>query len=109
MSRSGDADLNCEQIYIEYAANTQIAGSKIEKNNNDDVQDVMLGVLIWPGLADFKNADGIEGNALLDRNIYLQNIAMVKNCNPKTYPKQPARYGGMQDADKKSQDHQMVP
>ncbi len=109
MSRSGDTDLNCEQIYIEYASNTQIAGSKIKKNNNDDIQDVMLGILIWPGLADFKNADGIEGNALLDRNIYLQNIAVVKNCNLASHPKQPERYGEMQDASKKTQDHQLVP
>jgi hypothetical protein len=35
-------------------------------------------VLVWPGLADFKNADGVEGNALLDRNIYLLALAKEK-------------------------------
>ena len=58
----------------------------------DDVQDVLVGALIWPGLADFKNADGIEGNALLDRNVRLSEFAKMKDCDVSEFPHQPVRY-----------------
>jgi hypothetical protein len=79
-------------VLAEYRTNTLVAGDKISKNNKDDVQDVVVGALIWPGLADFKNADGIEGNALLDRNVRLIEIAKMKSCDTLEYPPQPIRY-----------------
>ncbi len=87
-----DTQMECELILAEYRTNTLVAGDKIEKNNADDVQDVIVGALIWPGLADFKNADGIEGNALLDRNVRLQQIANMRGCDISEYPSQPIRY-----------------
>jgi hypothetical protein len=73
-------------------SNTHIAEEKIKKNNINDIQDIFLGMFIWPGLADFKNADGVEGNALLDRNIQLKNMAAEKGCDIIDYPEQPERY-----------------
>jgi len=93
MTHGGNTGLTCEQIQVEYIANTQVATQKIAKNNGDDVQDVVVGLLIWPGLADFKNADGIEGNALLDRNMFLRPLATTKGCSTSSFPKQPDRYG----------------
>jgi hypothetical protein len=88
-----DSDLSCTQIFTEYTSNTEIAAAKIKKNDDDDVQDAMVGLFVWPGLADFKNADGIEGNALLDRNIRLKNFALEKNCEGvANLPSQPVRY-----------------
>lgn len=87
-----DNQMDCELILAEYRTNTLVAAAKIAKNNDDDVQDVVVGALIWPGLADFKNADGVEGNALLDRNIRLKEIAMMKECDCSDYPIQPTRY-----------------
>jgi len=77
---------------VEYSTNTKVAANKIYKNNSDDTRDVVVGLLIWPGLADFKNADGIEGNALLDRNIYLRELAVNKGCEVVQWPVQPKRY-----------------
>jgi len=92
ISQAGDDNITCEQIQIEYGSNTDIATAKIAKNDEDDVQDFFLGAIVWPGLADFKNADGTEGNALLDRNIRLKKIAEGKGCDLSTYPEQPERY-----------------
>ena len=77
---------------VEYSTNTKVAASKIYKNNSDDTRDVVLGLLIWPGLADFKNADGIEGNALLERNVYLRELAGSRGCDVGQWPVQPKRY-----------------
>jgi len=42
---------------------------------------------------DLRNADGNEGNALLDRNIYLREIAKSKGCQGvDSWPQQPAVY-----------------
>lgn len=87
-----DNDMTCKQISAEYRSNTESAAQKIAKNNSDDVQDVVVGFLIWPGLADFKNADGIEGNAMLDRNLYLMELAKIKDCDTIDFPVQPKRY-----------------
>lgn len=88
-----DFESDCAQILSEYSANTESAAAKIKKNDKDDVQDAVIGFFIWPGLADFKNADGIEGNALLDRNIRLKNMAIQKNCVfSQSLPDQPVRY-----------------
>lgn len=92
MKEAGDSQLSCVNIMTEYQANTRTASEKIAKNNSDDGKDVLLGVLIWPGLADFKNADGIEGNALLDRNIYLLALAKEKQCDVSEFAVQPQRY-----------------
>lgn len=43
-------------------------------------------------LANFKNADGNAGNALLDRNIRLREIALGIGCDIMEYPPQPERY-----------------
>ena len=92
MVQSKDATMTCGDISTEYKVNTEVATNKISKNNAGDTRDVLLGVLIWPGLADFKNADGNEGNALLDRNIRLREIALGKECDILPYPLQPERY-----------------
>lgn len=87
-----DTEIDCELILAEYRTNTLVATDKIKKNNDDDVQDFVVGALIWPGLADFKNADGIEGNALLDRNVRLMEMVKLKNCDTSDFPSQPKRY-----------------
>lgn len=91
--KTNDNKISCDEIITEYKSNTEIAAAKIKKNDDDDVQDVVVGFLIWPGLADFKNADGTEGNALLDRNIRLKNIALKNGCDGvSNMPNQPNRY-----------------
>ncbi|HAD86500.1 MAG TPA: hypothetical protein DCG48_03975 [Rhodospirillaceae bacterium] len=92
LKQAGDEKLTCRDIETEYRSNTNIATNKISKNNSDDGQDILLGFLIWPGLADFKNADGTEGNALLDRNNYLREVAVQKSCDTRSWPNQPTRY-----------------
>ena len=93
MKQAGDSALTCEQIAVEYKANTEVAQSKIVKNRADDTRELFLGILVWPGLFDLKNADGNEGNALLDRNILLMEIAKGKSCpGMGTWPGQPERY-----------------
>ncbi len=92
MKQQNDLNLVCHEITVAYKSNTEVATAKITKNNDDDVQDVIVGALIWPGLADFKNADGVEGNALLDRNIRLLALAEEIDCDTTDYPPQPVRY-----------------
>ena len=93
IKQAQDMELACKQIAIEYKTNTEVAAAKIEKNRAGDTQDFLVGFIIWPGLADFQNADGTEGNALLDRNVYLHEIAKQKNCKGrKDWPPQPERY-----------------
>jgi len=92
MKQANDLNLVCHEITVAYGSNTEVATAKIEKNDSDDVQDVIVGALIWPGLADFKNADGVEGNALLDRNIRLLALANKIDCDTSDYPPQPVRY-----------------
>jgi hypothetical protein len=92
MKVAGDYELTCSHIVAEYKANTSAAAAKISKNNSDDDRDILIGVLVWPGLADFKNADGVEGNALLDRNAYLLALAQEKKYETSALPSQPSRY-----------------
>jgi len=93
MKQGEDSVLTCEQIAIEYKTNTEVAESKIAKNRSNDRRELLLGILVWPGLFDLKNADGNEGNALLDRNIYLRELAKSKSCTAvESWPAQPARY-----------------
>lgn len=92
LKQATDDDMTCQLILAEYRTNTLVADGKIEKNNGDDVQDFVVGFLIWPGLADFKNADGTEGNALLDRNVRLLEYAKMKTCDTSDFPVQPTRY-----------------
>ena len=93
MKQAGDNALTCEQIAMEYKANTEVAQSRIAKNQANDTRELFLGILVWPGLFDLKNADGNEGNALLDRNILLLELAR-ENLAPgmQTWPGQPERY-----------------
>ncbi len=91
--QSTDMDMTCEQIAIEFKSNTEIAAAKIASNHTRDQRELWLAILVWPGLMDLQNADGNEGNALLDRNIYLREVAKSKGCNGvDSWPKQPARY-----------------
>ncbi len=92
LSDSNDAQLSCAEIYLEYKTNTETAAAKIAKNIEVDKIESERGCLIWPRLPDFKNADGIEGNALLDRNVRLRKLADLKKCNVAKYPEQPRRY-----------------
>lgn len=71
LKQPNDEALTCEQIATEYKVNTEVATNKISKN---------------------KSADGNEGNALLDRNVLLREIAINKNCGILQYPPQPERY-----------------
>ena len=90
---TNDGQLTCDQMALEYKTNTEIAVAKIEKNENSDTRDFWLGVFVWPGLMDLQNADGNEGNALLDRNIYLRELSKSRSCdNPQSWPVQPKRY-----------------
>jgi hypothetical protein len=90
---SGDSALSCEQIATEYKANTEIARNKIDKNRANDTREFFLGILVWPGLMDMKNADGNEGNALLDRNLYLLELAKSKRCaGVESLSERPQRY-----------------
>jgi hypothetical protein len=93
MKQSGDSALTCDQIATEYKSNTEVAHSKIEKNRSNDRKELLLGILVWPGLIDNKNADGNEGNALLDRNVFLLELAKTKSCaEANAWPEQPKRY-----------------
>jgi hypothetical protein len=93
IKQSGDQGLTCDQIAIEYKTNTEVAAAKIAKNKSDDTREMWLGILVWPGLFDLKNADGTEGNALLDRNIYLKETARNMKCQGvETWSAQPERY-----------------
>jgi hypothetical protein len=93
IKQAADPELTCEQIAVEYKTNTEVAANKISKNRSDDTHDVVVGFFVWPGLADFQNADGTEGNALLDRNIYLRELAKDKGCKGmESWPPQPERY-----------------
>jgi len=93
VQQTNDGQLTCEQIVLEYKTNTQIADAKIAKNENADTRDFWLGVFVWPGLMDLQNADGNEGNALLDRNLFLRELAKSKPCaGVESWPAQPKRY-----------------
>ena len=93
LSGSTGKHVCCEQITIEYKSNTGIADGKIANNRRADKRELWLGILVWPGLMDLQNADGNEGNALLDRNVYLREVAKDKSCNGvDSWPTQPKRY-----------------
>ena len=92
VKQSGDSGLSCEQMATEYKSNTEVAANKIAKNRSNDTKELLLAIFIWPGLMDMKNADGNEGNALLDRNIYLLELAKNKSCTIASWPEQPKRY-----------------
>ncbi len=90
--KNGDDKLNCKALGLEYKSNTEIASAKVKSNRKHDRKELWYGIFIWPGLMDFKNADGIEANSMLDRNIEIKNIAVSKSCDVKSWPAQPARY-----------------
>ena len=92
VKQTNDEQLTCAQLEREYKSNTEIAAAKIAKNESSDVRDFWLGVFVWPGLMDLQNADGNEGNSILDRNIYLRELARSKSCVVDSWPDQPKRY-----------------
>ena len=93
MRQVGDGALTCEQIAVEFKSNTEVAQNKITTNRANDRRELVLGILVWPGLFELKNPDGNEANALLDRNIYLREAAKGKSCPAmETWPAQPERY-----------------
>ena len=59
--------LSCEQIEMEYRANTDVAAQGIDLDTANDMQNIM------------------------DRNYWLRQLALVKDCNTSSYPPQPAR------------------
>lgn len=83
---------SCETLESEVRSNATTAQAKIRSNNSRDQGDGAIAVaslLIFPiGLLfmDTKNADGVEGNALVDRNERLKEIALGKGCNVSGYP-----------------------
>jgi len=94
IKQAEDSGLGCEQI----GTNTDVAQGKITKNNSNDNRELLFGILVWPGLFDLKNADGNEANALLDRNIYLRELAKGKSCAAvDAWPGQPKRYTAIGD------------
>ena len=93
LKQLGDGSLSCEQAALEYKTNTEVAMNKISKNRSSDNWDIIIGFFVWPGLADFQNAEGYEGNALLDRNVGLRELAKDKGCKDiEHWPAQPERY-----------------
>ena len=90
--QDGDDGLTCDAIFAQYAENTETAATKIAANKASDRKDLAIGILIWPGLVDYNNAPGHEGNALLDRNLHLIEIATSKACNISDWPEQHERY-----------------
>ena len=93
VQQANDGQLACDAIEREYRTNTEIAEAKIAKNENADTRDFWLGVFVWPGLMDLQNADGNEGNALLDRNIMLRELGKSRGCAAmERWPAQPKRY-----------------
>ena len=93
MKQGGDSALTCEQIAVEFKSNTEVAQHKITTNRANDRRELLLGIFVWPGLFELKNPDGNEANALLDRNIYLREVAKGKSCAAmEAWPGQPERY-----------------
>ena len=93
MRQAGDGALTCEQIAVEFKSNTEVAQNKITTNQANDRRELLLGILVWPGLFELKNPDGNEANALLDRNIYLREAAKGKSCPAmEAWPGHPERY-----------------
>lgn len=83
---------SCDTLLAHYVENTERARIKITDNEYADIRDYIVGWAVWPGLPDYNNADGQEGNALLDRNIYLKSLGARKWCKTWTWPKQQPRY-----------------
>lgn len=87
-----DTIQSCDRLEQEVQTNATTARSKIAANNARDGGDVAIGiasVLFLPlGLLamDTSNADGHEGNAMLDRNDRLKEIAISKGCDVSRYP-----------------------
>lgn len=86
-----DKEMACSDILYEYETNTTQAAEKISDNQLADVGGFFFAICVFP-VWDTGNADGHEGNALLDRNIWLKKIAVDLDCDISSYPKQPKRY-----------------
>ena len=86
-----DKEMTCIDIQREYNSNTKKASDKISANQTADVGGFLFAILIFP-VWDTGNADGHEGDALLDRNEYLMYLADDLNCDASGYLEQPSRY-----------------
>lgn len=92
IKQPADTLSSCDILFAHYVENTERARIKITDNNYSDIRDTFVGWMVWPGLPDYKNADGKEGNALLDRNIYLKSLGERKWCKTYDWPEQPGRW-----------------
>tara|TARA_R110001599_G_scaffold243206_4_gene442959 strand:+ start:1936 stop:2328 length:393 start_codon:yes stop_codon:yes gene_type:complete len=97
VAKTSDEDKSCTSLHSESLNLAANARSKIEANKSRDGGDVAIGVagalLFWPALfaLDTKNADGHEGNNLVDRIEHLELIAENKKCDTSDWP-QVVRY-----------------
>lgn len=87
-----DNQLTCVDLEFEYRRNTDTASSKISKHNVANVINVTLDILVWSGIGNDNNITGYEGNALLNRNLWLKSLAKEKKCDFTGWPEQPERY-----------------
>lgn len=93
-----DKNLVCADMEKEYSNNHNVALVKIKANETDDDKDLILGgvgvLLFFPVLfaLDTKNADGNEGNSLIDRNEHLVKLANDKGCTTASWPPLPKKY-----------------
>ena len=96
--KAEDKNLLCADMEREYANNHDVALVKIKANETDDDKDLILGgvgvLLFFPVLfaIDTKNADGNEGNALIERNEQLVKLASDKDCTTASWPPLPKKY-----------------
>lgn len=92
VAQGGDFEKDCTALVNEMIANANSADAKIKAQKSRDQNDIAIGVagalLFWPALfaIDTKNAEGHEGNALLDRNQHLMQIAAKKGCDTTPVP-----------------------
>lgn len=92
VSYGTDSIQSCQTLESEVRSNAATAQAKITSNQSRDAGDGAIAVgsilLFPPALLamDLSNADGVEGNALLDRNERLKQIAITKGCDVSHYP-----------------------
>lgn len=92
ITRKSDTDKTCEALEYEAHGLAATARTKISLNRSRDDVDLGIGIggaiFLWPALfaMDLNNADGHEGNNLIDRLEYLKMIATNKDCEVNGWP-----------------------